>query len=249
VLPYGLLILTVLLELLYGHRRIKPIAYEPIATASWASVISKKLRTQASGYYLTDCTMNHNAYARMYLAAVLMGISSCSSYDLTYTPNPKPGTQEYRDSLRVLLQVCVPTPFTSKYLGGWIIHRYGEHGELRSALSIRGEKLTYSSTGQPIFEIFTHERQIDLVALTVKVEGVEYVFGPGDQKLPTDAWTIWLPPVTKDARGMAWYSLANQHAVPVAPPEPTAPKVRFRLVRTSDWWRKVPLSNNESPGC
>jgi dihydrofolate reductase len=52
VLPYGLLILSVLLELLYGRRRIKPIAHQPITVASGPSVLLKNVRTQAPGYYL-----------------------------------------------------------------------------------------------------------------------------------------------------------------------------------------------------
>ena len=113
--------------------------------------------------------MNHSAGISLFLTIATIWIAGCSSY----TPAPEPGTQEYRDSMVVIAQVCIPTPYTPKYLSGWQVDRYGPHGERRSAGSLIQAKRLSSANKQTIFEIFTHNRQIDLVALVIRADEVE----------------------------------------------------------------------------
>src|SRR5207249_9727111 len=103
------------------------------------------------------------------LSAILV---ACTSYE----PGPEIGTQAYRDSLRVLTQVCMPRSFGGEYLSMSQVNRYGSHGEMRSVLSGAEKKVGTSSSGRPVFEHFSHRRQIDLVAIMVNVGETQYVY-------------------------------------------------------------------------
>lgn len=178
--------------------------------------------------------------------ALLILVNGCSSYH----PGPEMGTQEYRDSLRVLVQVCVPTGFKGDFLSISQVDRYGSRGEMRSVGTGARPRVGTSTSGQPVFETFTHQRQLDLIAILVNLDDMAYTYDIGSAKAALDAWTGWLAPLSENPRSeMVSHRLANHRDFKATPPSKDAPKARFRLVRTSDWWNKVPRRNDERPSC
>lgn len=179
-------------------------------------------------------------------AATVMSLVGCASYK----PMPKRGTQEYRETLAVVVQVCMPTTYGSEHL--WISRakRYGTYGEMRSYVSgaVGVEKVGSSSLGQPIFEKFTRTRPDDLIAVIVNVDKTKYVYDLEDKKLSAEDWTIWYPPLSQNfARDMVEYRIANNMDLRVRQPDEQAPKVRYRLVRMKDW--KAARLNDNLSGC
>lgn len=180
------------------------------------------------------------------VAASVLSLGGCS----LYKPMPEPGTQEYRDTLAVVMQVCMPRTYTSVHLWVSEVKRYGSYGEMRSygggAVGVR--KVGMTPTGHPIFEKFFRKRQIDLIDIMVNVNETQYVYNPEQKKLSIEEWTTWDPPVSQNPRrDMVGYQLANHRDLKIRQPDVQAPKIRYRLVRMSDW--AAPRSNDTLLDC
>ncbi|SRR6266480_4913308 len=172
--------------------------------------------------------MHSPAIHRDFAAALLLSagvLVGCSSYDLQYTPAAELGTQQYREELAVLAQICVPVAMAPERLVVQHVARYGDHGEMRSSGSTSPTKRVGGSTSNVVFEAFTYRRQLDLVVLFIRTGNIEYLYDLKGTRLSTENWTSGQPPVSRNStEDMVWYKLANQRAFEVRPPESTAPK-------------------------
>ncbi len=181
-------------------------------------------------------------------AFLLILTGGCASN--SYEPDASHGTEAHRQSLRVLVQICMPTGFASDYLSMFQVDRYGDRGEMRSVGGSTEKRIGFSASGQAVFEKFTHERHVDLVAIIVNVGNTAYTFDIAKAKPTLEGWTGWMTPWSQNDRNeMVWLNLAHARDFTVTPPDKEAPKARYRLVRTADWWNKVPRHNDERPGC
>lgn len=177
---------------------------------------------------------------------LLILIGGCSSYQ----PDVPQGTEAYRQSVRVLVQICMPTGFTRDYLSMSQVDRYGDRGEMRSVGSGAERKVGTSASGQPVFEKFTHHRHVDLVALIVNVDNTAYTYDIAKATPRLEGWTSWEAPWSQNNRDeMVWHKLAHKRDFKVTVPDNESPKARYRLVRTTDWWNKVLRQNDDRPAC
>jgi|WetSurMetagenome_2_1015567.scaffolds.fasta_scaffold259809_1 hypothetical protein len=191
--------------------------------------------------------MNPKVILSPVITAAFLSFFGCS----TYKPSDALTAQEYSESLRVLTQICMSSsPYAIKQgISIETVVRYGNHGELRS-VGARTAGLVDFSIEYSVFEQFSYERQIDLIAIMVNDGPTEYVFDISGKKLTTEKWTAWELPLSQNNRKEeVSYKLANQRNFTVHQPDGRAPKARFRLVRTSDWLSRVPRTNDDRPGC
>jgi len=180
------------------------------------------------------------------VAASVTVLAACS----TYKPMPRAGTQGYRDTLVVVIQICMPTIYVNDHLWVSEVYRYGTYGEMRayggSAVGVK--KVGLSSAGQPIFEKFFQKRQMDLLNIMVNVDQTKYVYDLKQVELSTEEWTKWGQPLSQNFRSdMVGYQLANHRELKIREPNEQAPRIRYRLVRMSDW--KAPRSSDNLDGC
>jgi hypothetical protein len=173
-------------------------------------------------------------------------ISGCSSFQ----PDVPQGTEAYRQSTRVLVQICMPTEFPQDYLSIQQVDRFGSRGEQHSARGSAEKSIGLSASGEPVFELFTHDRPVDLVAVMVDVDNTTYTYDIATVKPTLEGWTSWEAPESQNnSNDMVWYRLANGRAFKKTVPDRAAPKARYRLIRTVDWWSKVGRQNDDRPAC
>lgn len=191
----------------------------------------------------------HRAGPRFALSYVLRSLLfvtgvGCSSYQ----PDLEMGTDAWRQSMRVLVQVCVRNDPNRAFLLISQVNRFGDNGELRFVGSSSGKLIGTSPSAQPVFELFTYQRHIDLVAILVRDGKIEYIYDAAKAKPIRDHWTDWQSPWSQNhEQEMVSHKLAREEDFKVSRANVDAPRVRYRLVRTRDW--AVPRANDDRPNC
>lgn len=176
---------------------------------------------------------------------LLVFLCGCS----TYQPAPPLGSQEWRDSFAVLVQVCLVDSSATDRFAIFEVDRYGPRGEMRSEGPM-SMKVMETIPPNRVVEGFSHRRQIDLVSILVYVGQTTYVFDVTNKNLTSEEWSPWEQPLSmNDPNEHVWHKLAHQQSIPIHQPSDSAPRARYRLVRTSDWWDRRPRQNDDRPSC
>lgn len=108
-----------------------------------------------------------------------------------------------------------------------------------------------TTSRQRVFEAFTYRRPIDLIATKVLQGQTEFMFDLQEVRIDADGWTAWAVPKSQNQLSEgASFRLMQSGEYTVRAPAQDAPKARYRLIRTGDWWKNMePHLNDGLPGC
>jgi hypothetical protein len=162
-----------------------------------------------------------------WVAALLVNVGGCSMF---YPPRPQIGTEEMRRTAFVVTQYCLPVsePHTV-WLSIGEVRRWGYAAYQRSYGSGSVGVSARTVSGQPVFESLTYQRPIDLLATSVRLHDLEYVYLP-PAHISGESWSRWLAPssmVSADAN-VRWRILYEKDYERLPVPG-QAPKIRYRL--------------------
>jgi hypothetical protein len=191
---------------------------------------------------------------------LLLALSACTP-QTNYVREAKQTPKEYRERPEVLVQVCFPDPPKVNIIQMDHVRRYGDYGEMRSVSGGRCFQVGATTSNQYVCEKFTRARPMDLIALLYRDSEREMIFDTLDKEVHLSTWTSWEAAKTQNKhRDEIGFKLANQHKYVEKPPEPNAPKIRYRLIPHDSWNftyentpPKLPLKpphfKEEIPGC
>lgn len=132
---------------------------------------------------------------------------------------------------------------------------FGQANNVRGVVSYGGKTadlVSSTETNQPVFYSFTHERASDIIALSVRLsttrngvsEPVSYWF-----KLPkgigANDYTDWIAPVSEERPNVEnskrpfFWLLTHGSEMPVLPPERDAPRIRYTLLSSEQYWNST----------
>ena len=166
---------------------------------------------------------------------ISIALSGCA---LNYVEEPPVGDPQHGHSIYVVTQVCLPSPPNRAIIGFYTVQSYGPGGRLRSAGGGGLSRTWVTTAGQPVFEEYT-TRPIDLKAVIIGIEKSDFVFLP-PQKMPDSGWSAGMCPDSQNVRDVeasktVSYRMVYGKDFEHIPPEVNAPKIRYRVVRLSDY--------------
>lgn len=161
-------------------------------------------------------------------------------YDNPYRPSR---TDREFQTIRKWHPFTSSTDIPKRFIG------FGQVDNVKGIVSYGGKTADLAGsteTNQPIFYAFTHERPTDVVAVNVRFtdensNSIAYWFRP-PKEIGATGYTDWMLPVSEERAGEEsakrpfFWLLTHGKEMPVLPVRPNAPRIRYMLLSSEQYW-------------